>query len=468
MEQGTGDTAAAATSAMPQTAGESLGMPTGSQAVQPTSQLMQLIQAISQGGAMGGGSMTTMQPSLTTPKMPVQYQAPGAPQVAQGPFGSSGERKRADRQATLNNLAQLTHSVTDYMHQKKVQEYSTTIEKVMNAQAGMQEAQNALQTAQQNKDIAGTNKAEEDLKHNKEVLATIFEDPKASKILEKAFSVKLLGDDKGKASPEYQALNLALKNKDAQAKKDAALAMADKFMKTQPTRQQISPQYQALAQLIKDKIIPEANERAKQQTEFVKVLSEAEQKGFDRESKEKIAQIVAGVKDRETEMKYFQAVNQQLGRQGVAEIMARASNYRARTMADAMIQSSQWRMAGSILARKEGAKGQSQLFNNLSKEHQRISDKIKDDQKQLQALGTADSIKDWMGQSKKANAIKQDLDDLRQQQELLLNRMNRLSMGEPLASGTPEPGAAASGQDSGFADFDRFFESQLDEDSGSN
>lgn len=272
-------------------AGESLGIPTNEigrpsvgSSINPNEILAMLRASVQGAGGSSGmsGPMTTMQPSLTQPSMPPQFRM-GPGQVAQGPFGSSGERNRADAQATINNLANFSGAVTDYMHQKKVREYSTTIEKVMNAQSGMTEAQSAYEQAQQALQQnpndpnaqAAAKQAQENLVHNKEVLGTLGEDPKTAKILEKAFSVKLLGDDKGKASPEYQALQQALKSKDAKAKQEAGMKMMQKFMSTQPVRQQLSPQYQMMAQLIKDKILPSADVREKAKIDALSRIADA-------------------------------------------------------------------------------------------------------------------------------------------------------------------------------------------------
>jgi hypothetical protein len=457
---------AAASSALPTAAPQQQTKPAA------TSQLIELIRAISGGGM--SGPMTTMQPSMHTPSMPPEFQIGGG-QVAQGPFGSVGERKRADAQATINNLANFSKSVTDYLHQKKVREYSTTIEKVMNAQGGMAEAQSALEAAQAKlkenpKDLAAIaemQKAQDNLAHNQEVLSTVGADPKTAKILEKAFSVKLLGDDKGKASPEYQALQQAIKNKDSAAQKAAGLEMMKKFQATQPTRQQISPQYQAMAQLIKDKVIPEANERLKQQTELIKNVNDVQQKYSAQESRERLGKMLADSKDKASQAMILKQVLANQGRLGAAGVMAEASKYRADRMAYAMMQDTQWRMAGEVLKSRASGKGASQAFNNLSKEHQRITDEIKDAQKQLAGVTLTDKASDLYHGVSRTKDIQAKLDDLRQRQQMIIQKMGQLNFGAD-SGGADGSKPTITDQDSGFAEFDRFFESLTTEQDSSD
>lgn len=444
--------------------------------------IIQLIKMLGEAGSSMSGSagpMTTMQPTMGQPSMPPQYQMPTA-QVAQGPFGSVGERSRADAQANINNLANLTKSLTDFMHQKKVREYSTTIEKVMGAQSGMTEAQSMLEQAQQavkanpqdTAAIAQMQRAQDALGQNREILSTLGSDPKVVKILEKAFSVKLIGDDKKQATPEYQALQMAIRNKDQAAKKEAGLKMMEKFQKTQPVRQQLSPQYLAMAQLIKDKVLPEANKQLEYRQEVLKQLGEATRKQWDVESKEKIAGLMVGAKDRQTQGMILSHVLQEQGRVGAAEIMARASRYRADKMSEAMMQDTQWRMAGEVLKAREGASGakaQSQLFNNLSKEHQRITDEIKDAQNVLKGLGTTDEH--WYQKpstNQKVKDTQSKLDSLRQQQQTIIQKMGQLNFGGGTGATGSQSSSGVTEQDSGFAEFDRFFESLLEDKSNSS
>lgn len=427
-----------------------------------TSHIMELIQAIANQGQMSG-PMTTMQPTMTQPSMPPEFQM-GPGQVAQGGFASTGARKRADAQATINNLANFSKSVTDYLHQKKVREYSTTIEKVMNAQSGMNEAQSMLQAAQAKlkenpKDLAAIaemQQAQDAVAHNQEVLSTIGADPKTAKILEKAFSVKLLGDDKGKASPEYQALQQAIKNKDSAATKQAGLEMMKKFQATQPQRQQISPQYQAMAQLIKDKVIPEANARIREQTELIKNANDVMQKYSAQESRERLGKMLADAKDRATQATILKQVLANQGRMGAAEVMAKASNFRAQTMANAMMQDTQWRMAGEILKSRASGKGQSQLFNQLDKEFKDITKDVGETHKKLNDLSKWENIKDMFGNSKQTNNLQQHLYELEQRKQMVLQKMGQLNLGDASGGTDTKPGATE--QDSGFTEFDRFFE----------
>ena len=464
------DTAAAASSALPQVSSKAPNAP------QPTMspEMLELFRTMLARGSGFQGPMTQMMPTVGTPQQPIHTGGLPTLQVAQGPFGSSGERKRADSQAMLNNLSTFTKSIVDYQHEKKVKEQATTIEKVMSSQSGVVEAQSTLAQAQaalqQNpKDlqaIAAMQRAEDDLKYNKEVLATVGSDPKTAKILEKAFSVKLIGDDKGKASPEYQALQMAIKNKNSAAQKEAGLKMMEKFIGTQPIRQQMSPQYAAYAQAVKDKTIADANEQMRSNADMTKAISEAEQKGYDRESKEAIAQLMAGSKDFATQAGFFRTLLTNTSRENVAEIMSKAIKYRTDTQAKTALETTQWRVAGDVLraqATVERGKQQSKLFDQVNKEYQRINDEIKRSRKDLENLGTGSTMSDWVGMSKKANNIRKNIENLQNQQKTLLNKMNQMNLGAPIGgtdstdSGTGL-GTADTGEDKSDSDFDRFFE----------
>lgn len=450
----------AASSAMPTAGGTNL-VPQNQNAV------VEILKMLS------GTPMTTMQPTMGQPSMPPQFQMPMA-QIAQGPFGSVGERKRADSQTMLNNLGNLTKSLTDYMHQKRVREYSTTIEKVMGAQSGMTEAQAMLEQAQaavkanpqDTAAIAQMQRAQDALNQNKDILSQLGSDPKVVKILEKAFSVKLIGDDKKQASPEYQALQMAIRNKDKAAQKEAGLKMMEKFQKTQPVRQGINPQYQAMAQLIKDKILPDANKQLEYQQEVMKQLGEATRKQWDIESKQNIAKLLVDAKDRQTQASILGHIYQEQGRLGAAEMMLRGQIYRTNTMANAMIQSTEWRVAGELLKTKaaaQGTKAQSQLFNDLSKEHQRISDELKDAEKSLTALGNEPHWYNLSNTNKKIKDTTDKIDLLRQQQEKLKNKMGQIVGGG--TNPTPEFSPGSTNEDTNFGEFDKFFESLTTDDS---
>lgn len=464
--QGPEFVSAAASSALPTVASQA---PNASQATS-AEQFMRLLQLVGSGVGYSG-PMTTMQPTLNQPQLPVQYQAPGAPQIAQGPFGSSGERKRADSQAMFNNLASFSKSVTDYLHQKKVQQFSSTIERVMSAQSGVIEAQNALQQAQaalqQNpRDLAALSamqKAQDDLNHNKEILGALGSDPKTAKMLEKAFSVKLLGDDKGKASPEYQALQMALKNKDKEATKKAGLAMMDKFIATQPMRQQVSPQYAAYAQMVKDKTLADAAQQLTFNQELNKTFTEAREKGYDRESKERIASALVDAKDRATRASILNTVYKEQGRMGVADVMTRAEIQRVQIQAGATLGSAQWRAAGEILAAQERVKGvaaQSKIVENLNKEVSRIDDAIKMKQKELKDLGEGDLVH-MPGTYKKIDKIKGDINQLQKDQKRVLEQMKQFNIGGFSGGTTDESGTGTTEEDTSPSNFDKWFEREL-------
>lgn len=416
--------------------------------------ILKVIQEMmsNQGGLPKGISPTSMQSTIPTPQAPqAPVQASGG-QIPQGSFQTSGERKRAESQSMLNNIAEFTNKATAYVHEKKVRAMQADVERVLTAFTGMQQAQ-----------ASGDQAA---LKQNQQILNDLFSDPKKVKSFEKAFSVKLLGDDKGKATPEHQGLMKAI----ADFKKSGGQGLnpiAQKFQNSMPVQQGMNPQLAAVAQLIKAKILPEANEQVKAQTESMKQVSETLRAGFNAESKEKIAGMLVDSKDRATNSAILRTIMQEHGRLGAAEILGRAQVQRANIMAGAMRDSAQWKLAGSFLHdfNKAGkSAGQVQLFNNLSKEHQRVSDEIKDAEKELNGLSESwQGLRGVMGATNKTHEIKDKLDKLRKQQDMIIKQMGNLTdtPTEETNDNNSSNGRESVTDNSGDSSFDSFFSGLL-------
>src|SRR6185312_1978077 len=119
-----------------------------------------------------------------------------------------------------------------------------------------------------------------------------------------------------KDSIEYKGMMEAYKKfgADKASGTPAINPMAQRMMATMPQRAQLSPEIQAQMQAVKAGLLPSANAQLVAEASFAKTISEAQQKGFDRESKEHIAQMLGDVRDRATEQRYKIALVQSAGR----------------------------------------------------------------------------------------------------------------------------------------------------------
>jgi hypothetical protein len=201
------------------------------------------------------------QPLTQPPPMPHVNMDALRPQVAQGGFASSGARKRADKQAIFNNIANLVKTGSDYIEAKKQRNLSMTIERLMSAQEGLQEA----------KDSGN----QEGIAKNTAIINDLTSDPKVAKQLQKAFNIDLFGNGKNKS--ENQALVDAWKgyNQKKQTDPSALNPTAQRLQASQPMRQQLSPEAQAQAMAIKAGLVPKAGEILKASFENLRTLQTA-------------------------------------------------------------------------------------------------------------------------------------------------------------------------------------------------
>lgn len=437
----------AASSALPQSSG------TGGPASNSQQQLMQvLLQAAAQqhGGQPGATSAQTQTP---TPHMPSEIPV-GHPQVPQGSFASTGAARRANKQATLDSIANLTQMGTKMYHEKQVRDMEHLTTRVDGARTGVEQAQAMLKQDPNNAE------AKQQLQQNQKIISDVFSDPKNVKKFEKAYSVKLLGDDKGKATPEYQGLQKAIQSKDKAAQAQAGTAMAQKFDQSFPKTQQMSPAMQTQAALVKLGIQPKAGEQLEAQTKMLEAVQRfATGQGHD-DARIALGKTLAETKDRQMANDLTKASMQINGRVATAQVLSEAALQRTKIMANTQMEDTKWRMAGSILAKREGTAANQKQMSALSTEYQRIQTELKNTQ-------TAMDKQDykWFNRDKiKANTDR--LDNLRKQQEQLLQKMNSLNFGESIAgldSSTEGSGAGSGNKDSESTGFDKYFEGLLSE-----
>lgn len=320
--------------------------------------LAQAASATQQVGGQGGNpnGMTTFGPTpIVQPPPAVRFQPPQLQRPQAGnEFQTVSGNKRATKQAALSGIASFIKAGSDYVTAKKTRTLQMNIERLMEAQQGLQESKAALE---QNPNDP---KAKQAVEHNTAIVNDITKDPKINKQLQKAFNIDLFGN--GKNKQENQALIEAWKNYDKKQQagdKTALNPNAERLMQGQPMRQQLDPQTAMQAQLIKMGINPKADTVLRANTDLTKAIISA------KTAEERTAAIEAAAKNRaEAEVyhadKLVDAANVRvLGAKGVAEI-----NSRARVKV-AEMNSATWDKRLAILKDKQGT---NPIFKSISAE----------------------------------------------------------------------------------------------------
>jgi hypothetical protein len=211
-----------------------------------------------QGGNNPGGGMTTMGPApLAMPTPLPQFKPPDIKYGQAGnEFSTVSGRKRADKEALFHGIASTIKSAGEYIQAKKNRVLQTSIENLMSAQQGIEEAKQLLQ---QNPNDP---KAKQAIETNTQIINTIAADPKIHKQLEKAFNIDLFGN--GKNKNENKALIDAWKSygeKQKAGDKSALNPMAQRLMQSQAIRQQLTQAVQQHAAMIAARVSPDANQQ---------------------------------------------------------------------------------------------------------------------------------------------------------------------------------------------------------------
>lgn len=261
-------------------------------------------------------AMPTPLPRLQTPE--AQYGKAG------NEFQTAGGRKRADREALMHSVAQTIKAGGDYVQAKKNRQLQSSIERLMSAQQGIEEAKAAMQ---QN---SNDSKAKEAIATNTAIINDITADPKTNKMLQKAFNIDLFGN--GKNKNENKALQDAWKSfgeKQKAGDKSALNPVAQKLMQSQPQRAQMSPELTMQAKMIEAKLIPGADEKLKAAVEQFKSYTTAKTSEERNISAEKIAQERAQSVTYHADKVLDAAIQNKLGREAAADIHSRTEKYKA-------------------------------------------------------------------------------------------------------------------------------------------
>jgi len=322
-------------------------------------------------------NMTTMGPAPLQPPAPqphLQMPLPQQPKQ-QNSFDSVGARKRYDHQQALSGIAQMVKAGGDYIQARKNRALQSDIDRLLSAQQGLEEA----------KSNPNDPKSQEAIAHNTAIINDITSDPKKSKQIQKAFNIDLFGG--GKNKNENKALVDAWKGfqeKQKAGDKTAMNPVAQKLMQQQPMRQQIDPQAQIQAQMIKAGLLPNANAIMKAQSEAMKTMTEAKTAQDQIVGRQKAAEALALARKYGGD-KALEAANvRAFGTQQAALIRFQADTLKAK----AMLQAVGMRVDAmkEIAHSKQGDKGIQNLYKEstiLKQQSDALIKKRKDMEDQL-------------------------------------------------------------------------------------
>ena len=307
--------------------------------------------------------MTSMGPAplVMPPPQPQMQSAPSEKQPTS--FPSTGARKRSDQQTMFSSLAGVVKAGGDYVQAKKNRTLQMSIERLMSAQQGLEEA----------KSNPDDPKSKEAIAHNTAIINDITADPKINKQLQKAFNIDLFGG--GKNKNENKALIEAWKGFNEKQKagdKSALNPVAQRFMQQQPQRQQMNPQVAMQAQMIAAGLAPKAGEILRANMEQIKLLTEAKTAEERIAGQEKAAQLLADARKYGGD-KVVEAANvRALGQQQAAMIRFKADTIKTNAMLEAV------KMRVDAMERIAHSKKNDPMVGNLAKEGNMIKGRAAD------------------------------------------------------------------------------------------
>jgi hypothetical protein len=211
----------------------------------PTAQAEYLRALLAQQANTTG--MTQMGPGQTpTPPTQTQRQQPGAQTAGVYGPGQRGAHQRESMQNLVKASTSLANQFSQYAEQKQQRQYQQVVGRFTAATQGVTQAQSQAaqaaaalkQNPQDPQAQAQLKQAQQALQQNQTILNDMANDPKAHKVITKAFGI----DDKNADSPERQAAMEVLKKQG----QNPALAGINSQI---PQTQQLSPQAQAQSQM---------------------------------------------------------------------------------------------------------------------------------------------------------------------------------------------------------------------------
>ena len=312
------------------------GLPTVSQAAtaalpqNPIDLGARLVQQLTaaRGGFPGGSMIPGATPaSPMMPQPPMKVSPEGV--IPQGPFGTVGERKRADTQAIFNNISGIVNQAKDRFYQQKVEKLKLKFDTMGKAIQGINEGK-----ATGNQEM---------IKHNTRIINEMMSDPKTAKEMAKAFDINLnpLAEQKGKGKqkqiPEQDAMRASfaedLKNFQADKSGTTLSPQANAMMRAMPQNLQADPRYQQYLEGLKAGAFPKAGEILTFGKGVMEVQEKINANQLTNEVKTKMSENLGKAMMDRTMMQQYGAMIRtqimQLGAEDRANIMADALKYRA-------------------------------------------------------------------------------------------------------------------------------------------
>jgi hypothetical protein len=334
---------------------------------QRAAQIIQSLIAQKTGGAGSGIAFGAQPPS--GPRLPQPPQQVGGPGIPQGSFGSSGEARRADKQALFGTIANIVQGAEKRHYDMKVDKIKADFEMLTNAIQGYHEAQ-----------TSGNQSA---MEHNAKLINSIVMDPKKSKELAKAFEVDInpLAEKKKKEKPNpaHDALKAAFAKdtQDFAAKKTPLTPQAQAFMRAMPQRQGVDPRLAIIEQLTKSGVLPKAGEELTFQKDLMQIAERAQANKLTNDDKMSMAKMMVDAKDRATQASLQRVLMTVQGANDRMEIMERMWRYRA----DQTLKGVQERVAElkARVSKKQDTASDKQLntlVNSLDKQSKTLKDEI--------------------------------------------------------------------------------------------
>lgn len=351
-----------------------------------------LIQQLRPPQFPGGGMLPGAQlPRPIMPQPPITPDPSGI--VPQGPFGSVGERKRADAQAVFSNISNLVKSVRDQQYQKKVETIQRDLEVLGGAVTGYKEG---MSTGNQQM-----------IKHNAAIINDMLrDDPKKAKELQKVFDIDLnplatakgKGGGKGKINEYTDAGQRYLRDVQTARKENPQLnPQAAYFMQKMPQTLQADPRYQQYLEGLKVGAYPKAGDKMTFYKEMMDIQQKLTKGALDRESKEKLTGMLVDSMEHRISMQQtgalMRVIQQGMDAKERMELLTGAMRYRA----DQALQG----VEGRTRAIENATKGtpQARLIMPMIQVLRNRATQITNDLKAAEKAHDAAKIKDLQGQS---------------------------------------------------------------------
>lgn len=380
---------------------------------------LQALQKLIQGGLFG----QKMGPTVGTPRPRPTFQMPPM-QTDQREFQTRSGNRRVALNNLMSNIANTVKAANDFHEQKKIRGFAVDFERAMTALQGLQQAQS----------LPDGPEKQQAMKHNQDILNDIFSDPKKVKAFEKALDIKLIGEDKNAKTPERQGLNSAL----------------EKFMKQVPQTLQPNPAYQAMAQAIKDKMIPSADTSAREMGATARNIRTIE-------GREKMVDAMAAAKDRATLASLIRQSMQNANHKEVAGMVVQGGIRKTQIAVNGMLTNTKWKMAGEFVKQmmKDSSGAEAREFKQMAGEVDDINKSLAEANKKLASLGGGlaqrweaakgnDAVGVITGDTKEARDLKAQVEVLEKRRAKVLQKLDEYNFGAATTN-TDNSGATAAG-----------------------